>query len=334
MGMKVQGAVAVAACLPLCAMLAACGSGSAPATTSQAVDPAALCVSSGCGTKTRLLEIPNAENTLFTPDGRLFVSGGSNTYEVMHDAAGWQAAPLYDGSCNFTGMAQRGNILYVACFDLNLYALDLTQAGALLRPIYNLAGMAAPNGMTSGPDGELYLTDGPLSTSQLPSPKIVRLDFDPADPLKVTRQTTWLSQGVGLPNGLTRRDRTLYFSTSSILPPALGQVNSVAIQVDGTAGAVQTFSSIVASVPDDMSVVGDDLLLALYSEGAITLIGPDGSIIAQTAPLSFDLPSSVKTGRPPLFDPNDLVVTEKGVVGVDQTGSLFGNALSVYRPNP
>ncbi|HWY25533.1 MAG TPA: hypothetical protein VNX47_11480 [Nevskia sp.] len=326
----------LAAAVPplLGAMLAACGSGSTPLTAASSADPAALCVSSGCGTKTRLLEIPNAENTLFTPDGRLFVSGGSNVYEVTRDAAGFHAAPLYDGTCNFTGMAQRGEILYVACFDLHLYALHLDQAGSRLQPIHALAGMAAPNGMSDGPDGELYLTDGPLSTSQLPSPKIVRLDFDAADPLKVTQQTTWLSQGVGLPNGLTRRDRTLYFSTSSILPPALGLVNSVAIQADGTAGPVRTLSTLETSVPDDMSVVGDDLLLALYSEGAIALIGPDGSILSQTAPLSFDLPSSVKTGRPPLFDPTDLVVTEKGVVGVSQTGSLFGNALSVYRRNP
>ena len=54
--------------------------------------------------------------------------------------------------------------------------------------------------------------------------------------------------------------------------------------------------------------------------------------MSRTAPLSFQLPSSVKVGRPPLFEPTDLVVTEKGVVGVSQTGPLFGNALSVYRP--
>lgn len=319
-----------------CGYLPGCGSSSATGDEAgaPAVDPARLCVAAGCGTRIKLLEIDSAENTLFTPDGRLFVSGGSNVYEVTHDAAGWRAAPLYDGSCNFTGMARRGNILYVACFDLRLYALDLSHGGARLQPIYALAGMAAPNGMSDGPDGELYLTDGPLSTSQLPSPKIVRLDFDAADPLKVARQTTWLSQGVGLPNGLTRRDRTLYFSTSSILPPSLGQVNRVTIQADGSAGAVQTFSNLGLSVPDDLSVAGDDLLQALYSEGAIALIGPDGAIVSQTAPLSFDLPSSVKPGRPPLFEPTDLVVTEKGVVGVDQTGALFGNMLSVYRRNP
>jgi hypothetical protein len=331
--MRIAHQAALAAMLA-CAGLAACGAGSTPAGDAAALDPAALCVASACGSKTRLLDIPNAENTFFTPDGRLFVSGGSNVYEVLHDSAGWHADPLYDGSCNFTGMAQRGAVLYVACFDLNLYALRLDQAGARLQPIYNLAGMVAPNGMSDGPQGELYLTDGPLSTSALPSPKIVRLRFDPADPLKVSEQATWLSQGVGLPNGLARRDSTLYFSSSSILPPALGQVSAVDIQADGSAGAVRTLGTLLASVPDDLSPVGGDLLLALYSEGAIALLGGDGSILSQTDPLSFELPSSVKTGRPPLFAATDLVVTEKGVVGVPQTGPLFGNALSVFRRNP
>ncbi|HZR37832.1 MAG TPA: hypothetical protein VFA75_20840 [Nevskia sp.] len=318
-----------------CSLLPGCGPGSdAAGGAAAAVDPATLCVSSACGSKTRLLDIPGAENTLFTPDGRLFVSGDSNVYEVTRDGAGFHAVSLYDGSCNFTGMARRGDILYVACFDLRLYALRLDQAGARLQPIYSLAGMAAPNGMSDGPDGELYLADGPLSSSQLPSPKLVRLDFDAADPLKVVKQTAWLSQGVGLPNGLTRRGRTLWFSSSSLLPPALGQLNSVDILADGSAGPVRTIGTL-AAIPDDLGVAGDDLLLALYSEGAVALVGAGGAILSQTAPLSFDLPSSVKIGQPPLVNPaTDLLVTEKGVVGVDATGALFGNALSVFRRNP
>jgi hypothetical protein len=325
---------AAAAAAVWCGMFVGCGSGSGVDAGTAAVDHPALCVSSACGSKTRLLDIPGAENTLFTPEGRLFVSGDSNVYEVTRDAAGFHAASLYDGSCNFTGMARRGSILYVACFDLHLYALHLDQAGARLQPVYSLSGMAAPNGMSDGPEGELYLADGPLSSSQLPSPKLVRLDFDPADPLKVVKQTTWLSQNVGLPNGLVRRGRTLYFSSSSLLPPVPGQISSVDILADGSAGPVRTLATL-ASVPDDLGVAGDDLLLALYSEGAVALVGADGAILSQTDPLSFQLPSSVKVGQPPLFDPaTDLVVTEKGVVGVDATGALFGNALSVFRRNP
>lgn len=325
--------LAAGAVLASMSWLAACSGSDSADPAAATVDPSTLCVSSACGTKTRLLEIPNAENTLFTSQGRLFVSGGSNVYEVSKDAAGFHAAPLYDGNCNFTGLAQRGDVLYAACFDLRLYAANLSDAAPKLQAIYSLAGMAAPNGMTSGPDGELYIVDGPISTSHLPSPKIVRLQFDAADPMKVTRQLTWLSKGVGLPNGLSRRDRTLYFTDTSILPPSLGEIRSVEILPDGSAGTPQVLTTILASLPDDVSVAGDDLLLALYSEGAIALVGADGKIVSRTAPLSFQLPSSVKVGRPPLFEPTDLVVTEKGVVGVSQTGPLFGNALSVYRLN-
>lgn len=315
-----------------CAVVA-CGGGSEDVAGAGAppVDVATLCVASACGVKTKLLDIPSAENTLFTPDGRLFVSGGSNVYEVTRDAAGWHATPLYDGSCNFTGLARRGNVLYAACFDLRLYALRLDDAAPKLQPIYSFSGVVAPNGMTDGPDGELYVADGPLSSSNLPSPKLVRLDFDGADPLKVSRQTTWLGMTLEFPNGITRRDRTLYFSASQVLPPAVGAVMAVEIQADGTAGTPRTVASVLTSVPDDLSLVGDDVLLALYSEGAVALLGPDGAIVSQTDPLSFELPSSVKLGQPPLFEPTDLVVTEKGVVGVDQTGALFGNKLSVFR---
>ena len=128
--------------------VSACGGGSeGPDGNAATVDPATLCVSSSCGEKTRLLTIPNAENTLFTPDGRLFVSGGSNVYEIGRDTSGWQAAPLYDGSCNFTGLAQRGQTLYAACEDGRLYAATVGVGRPKLAPIYAFAAVTAPNGV-------------------------------------------------------------------------------------------------------------------------------------------------------------------------------------------
>src|SRR3546814_3908012 len=66
--------------------------------------PATLCVDNQCGEKTVLLTIPSAENILFADDGRLFVSGGSNVFEITRDDDAYTATALYDGSCNFTGM--------------------------------------------------------------------------------------------------------------------------------------------------------------------------------------------------------------------------------------
>lgn len=304
--------------------------GGEAAANAAEVDPASLCVSSSCGLKTRLVAIPNAENTLFTPDGRLFVSGGTNVFEVTKDAAGaFHAAPLYAGSCNFTGMALRGSVLYVTCFDLRLYAADTSQAKPALKPIWNLSGMSAPNGVAQGPNSEVYIVDGPLS-QHLPSPKIVRLEFDSADPLKVARQTDWLPSGLQFPNGLTIKGDTLYITDSTPLPPVLTRILSVQIMPDGSPGPLRVVASLDLGIPDDLTTVGADLLVALYSTGSVALIGADGKVVAQTDPLTLDLPSSVKLGQPPMFAPTDLVITEKGLLDVAENSS-FGNALSVFR---
>lgn len=321
----------VVALLALQAGLSACGNGDNSEAFS-AADPSTLCVASSCGSKTQLVSIPGAENTLFTPEGRLFVSGSSNVYEITRNDAGWHATPIYAGTCNFTGLAQRGDVLYAACFDGNLYAARLSDQPPALKAIHAL-GLHAPNGMTTGPDGALYIANGPLATSALPDPRIVRLRFDLADPMKVSEQSDWLTTGLLGPNGLQRRGNTLLVSDSDpTAAVSLGQIKSVAIQPDGSAGKPQVLSSF-QSIPDDFSVAGEDLLTAFYSNGQIALIGADGSVLSQTDLLSFQNPSSVKPGQPPLFAADDLVVTEKGVVGLPPTPG-YGSMLSVFHRRP
>lgn len=310
--------------------LAAC-SDSPPGAGSDAPQPAPtapLCVASSCGSKTALVTIPDAENLLFTPAGRLFVSGGVNVYEIREDAGRYSATPLLEGSCNFTGLALRGSVLYANCFDGQLYAAELT-AAPRLRPIHAL-GLAAPNGLATGPEGELYVVNGPLATTALPDPKIVRLRLDANDPFTVVEQTDWLPLGLlqSQPNGVQVQGRTLYFSESAA--PALGRIQRVAIQADGSAGTPQLFARF-DSLPDDFSLAGEQVLAAEFSSGRISLFGVDGVLIAQTDANSFSFPSQVRLGRPPLFAVTDLLVTEKGILG--DNDSAIGNVLSVFRPN-
>jgi hypothetical protein len=302
--------------------------GAAPPTPPAAAD---LCVSSGCGTRTVLLEIPGAENLLFTPEGRLFVSGSENVYEVTRDASGvWQAAPLSASGCNFTGLAQIANTLYANCFDGQLYAATLTGTPAL-TPIHDL-GLAAANGLTDGPDGELYAVNGPLSPSAFPDPKIVRIDLDPANPLAVLAQSDWLLTGdLTFPNGIQRSGRMLFFTQSETLDAAPGKLMQVEVLADGSAGepaAIGYFDALL----DDFGLAGERFLLTDYAGGRIALMNADGDIEQETLPLSFDNPSSVKLGRPPLFGERDLVITETGVVGFPPTPG-YGNLLSVFTPD-
>jgi hypothetical protein len=294
---------------------------------SAAVDPSTLCVASACGEKTQLLDIPSAENTLFTPDGRLFVSGSDNVYEVTKDANGWHATGLAGTAANFTGLAQRGDVIYVTAFDGNLYAARLTDTPPAFKVIHAL-GLVAPNGVTTGPGGEIYVVNGPAGEG-LPAPKIVRLLFDPNDSMTVTDQSDWLTSGLYFPNGLQRRGNTLLVSDSDPLAVALGAIKTVAIQADGSAGTPQLFSTF-ASIPDDLGFAGNDLLACLYSNGQIALIDSSGNVVSETDPLSFQNPSSVKLGQPPLFAPTDLVVTEKGLIVLPPTPG-YGSQLSVFR---
>lgn len=301
--------------------LAACGENAA--APQAMVDPASLCVDSGCGEKTVLLSIPDAENLLFTPQGRLFVSGGLNVYEISRDASGYQASPLLDGSDNFTGLALRGDVLYANGFSGTLYAAKLN-AQPSLRAIHDL-GLSSANGLAAGPDGELYAVNGPAALA----PKIVRLRLDPADPFQVLEQSDWLTfaPGTSFPNGLQVRGRTLYFSESTAT--ALGRIRKLAIASDGEPGATETLASLGVSLPDDFSLVGEALLAAYFTDGRIGLFAPDGQLLARTDFGSFQSPSQVRLGQPPLFAETDLLVTEKGLLG--ENSSSIGNVLSVFR---
>lgn len=305
--------------------MAGCSSSSSPESET-AIDPASLCVSSSCGTKTQLVDIPSAENTLFTPDGRLFVTGSDSVYEITKDSSGWHATSLASTKANFTGLAQRGNVVYAAAFDGNLYAARITDKTPAFTAIHAL-GMSSANGMTTGPDGALYIVNGPLGSS-LPAPKIIRLRFG-GDPMKVTEQIDWLTSGIYFPNGLQRRGNTLLVSDSDPLNVAIGAIKSVEIKADGTAGTPQLIGNF-PSLPDDFGIVGDSELAAFYSNGQIGLINASGVLVSQTDPLSFENPSSVKLGRPPMFAPDDLVVTEKGLIVVPPIPG-YGSKLSVFR---
>ena len=286
------------------------------------------CVESGCGEKHRLLGIPDAENLLFAPDGRLFVSGGLNVYEIGHSGGSYTARPLLAGSDNFTGLAIRQGVLYANGFGGTLYASRLDARPMALAAIHD-SGLDSANGLTAGPDGELYLVNGPLTQT----PAILRLRLDAADPLKVVSQETWLplTPGMSFPNGVQLRGRTLYYSEST--PTVPGRIRRVEILADGRAGTPEGFASRGTSLPDDFSLPGTDLLLASYfSDGRIGLFDRDGRLLSATDPGSFDSPSQVRLGQPPLFAPTDLVVTEKGVL--QENDSTVGNALSVYRRRP
>ncbi|HEX4879435.1 MAG TPA: hypothetical protein VFV39_06295 [Limnobacter sp.] len=289
----------------------------------------APCFSNACADITPLLTIPDAENILFSPDGRLFVSGGRNVYEVLANAEGaYEAKALAGQECNFTGLAIARNTLYANCGDGRLWAGPLKSQNMRIEPVFQMEGLALANGLVDGPDGtSLYLADGPLSASGLPSPKLVKLQLDPQDPLKVIAQSTWLDLAGRFPNGVQRAGRVLFFSDSA--PPALGQINAVTIRPDGSPSTPVVLAQFNA-IPDDFSLVLGGYAVTYFVSGQVARLGLDGSVQESFDPLTFSTGASqVRAGRPPLFKTTDLLVTEKGLLG--EQDSPIGNRLTLVR---
>lgn len=287
------------------------------------------CVSEECGSKQRLVDIPGAENLFFSDDGRLFVTGNENIYEVLKVDGTLRAEARSAGSTGgsgFGGMAQRGDTLYVTMFDdggLWAARLDEQPEFSLIHPL----GLAMPNGMSDGPDGELYVVNGPLEPGLPPDPKVVRLQFSSADAMQVVDQQDWLALPGYQPNGVARRERSLYITASRLLPPSLGVLLRVDVDEGGDPSEVHELLEFT-SIPDDLSVAGDVLLLSFFSDGAIAVVSLQGELISRSASQSFDSPSQLRVGRPPLFSSREIVVTEKGLLVPN--GLPYGSALSVF----
>lgn len=325
--------------LLLCALaLSACNSDSGNGSQTPAPGSASsesLCVSSDCGEALPLVTIPDAENILFTPEGRLFVSGGLNVYEITKLPDGqFIATPIADSECGFTGLVQKDDILYAVCGDSRFFAGEITDT-PVLSQIYTFEeNMCIPNGASLGPDGKIYVVDEPLNVC-IPDPRIVRLTLDPNDPFKVIEQETWVQGGpLGLqflnldnslrfPNGLARIGNTFY-STDG------GVVFSVDLLPDGSASTpVSLFFA--PSAHDDLSVADDErsLLVTDFFQGKILQLDLQGNLLQETALLTFAFPSAVQQARPPMFESGDILVTEKGIL--QDTVTPVGNQLTLYR---
>ncbi len=312
-------------------LLMACSGGDGDGGGLGSAAAPASCLSADCGSKQRLVDIPGAENLFFTDAGRLFVTGNDNIYELLSTSGGYVAQPRSAGTAGgsgFGGIAQRGNVLYVNVFDDGgLWAAELNDAPEF--SLIHAMGLASPNGLSDGPDGELYVVNGPLiAAAGLPDPKVVRLRFAPEDAMQVVEQVDWLALPGLQPNGIARRGRSLFISASRLLPPSLGLLLRVEIAADGQASEPEVLLEF-NSIPDDLSVAGDALLLSFFSEGAIALLSDRGELLSRSAAQSFDSPSQLRMGRPPLFDPQDVLVTEKGLLLANP--SSYGNALSIFR---
>ncbi|HPS57514.1 MAG TPA: hypothetical protein PK514_05355 [Spirochaetota bacterium] len=297
--------------------------------------------SAGKGATTLVKKLPDAENAFFTRSGRLFITGGNAVYEITGEDSSVRI--FYDSTGIFGGMAQSGKWLYVvyatmkdsmSAVDLNSFIatgdfssltdiflkktviradLSLAAEDMVFEEVCVLGDVFLPNGMAADSDGNIYITDGPF----LPKGQIIRLVI--TDPVKpVVKQEPWLTykDGAYSPNGIVIRDNVVYFTDFVMASAKSAQVKKVPI-VNGRPGTVETIYSAAGLFDDlDAGIYRNTpvLVVADYAGNSIILVSPSGGTGMKIYSSMLSSPSSVHFGTGVLFDTNELIITEKGLL--------------------
>lgn len=257
--------------------------------------------------------------------------------------------------CYFGGLTSKANKLYSACVQMafvelpgfpqplflpvanKLYVVDLDQptdsedyitTTLLQTPLLSSNGMAVDN------NGDLYISNSMsfmANLSGIPGvPAIVKVSLG-----DTITETPWLTadQGGMSPNGLQHQNGSLYLASGNSL-------TKIQIQEDGTAGEVTpVYMADPAILIDDFDIKNNiiaasqiktiipDIVLMLYPDAVIpeepiskvVLINTrNGKELGEQSFSGKALPSSVKFGKWPLFEPYSLIVTD--AIG---TGGLY-----------
>eukprot|EP00002_Diphylleia_rotans_P035816 TRINITY_DN784_c0_g1_i2.p1 TRINITY_DN784_c0_g1~~TRINITY_DN784_c0_g1_i2.p1 ORF type:complete len:277 (-),score=73.24 TRINITY_DN784_c0_g1_i2:304-1134(-) len=216
-------------------------------------------------------KIPDAENQVFSSDGRYFVTGGKNAYEVTRDASGKYASrelfakPIGLLLNYFLGIVELHNTLYVA-YTIGtksyLTAAPLNSTLPTLSIIHELNTLF-PNGMAVNARAEvMFLADTMKST-------ISRIRVDRNNPLRVTEERVVISDTIKGPNGMTYYEGLLFAANSD-------SIYSMTVDGDGNLGTPNVIFKLsgLLVVLDDLSIVnnGNWIAIAEYLGGRVLII--------------------------------------------------------------
>lgn len=305
------------AALPI--LLIGCGQSSpdwVPAITP--VTPVTIpapCLDLACATKTEHLSIFDAENSVFSSDGRLFISGGEDIYEITKGSdTALQSTQVSSEACNYTGLEIVASTLYAACGDNRIFASDLGNISPTV--IYTVNDAQLTNGLTEL-NGFLYVTDGPISLSS----KIIQLEIASDNPLSILGQENWTTAGeLTSANGLQTVNGELWVTDYNAL-------KRYEVGSDGSKGASSTIFTNGTGAYDDFTVLDTgQIVMNDFVGNASQLFSADGTLLESSSDVLG--PSSAIQGEPPMFDRSQIIITEKGTLGDNTEGN--GNRLAVF----
>jgi hypothetical protein len=329
-----------------------------PRIASRAVVAALLLpLLSGCIDKEKLAAVPDAENQIFTPDGRLIVTGGDGAYEIKRSGAGYIAerAASDVAGCNHTGLAQIGPWLFSTCQtrpngllgapDNHLLAAKVAAGQPLHfvevdRPSPDpMDLLSLPNGMAVAPNGKLLLADfNLLGTAGLAR---LSVDVSGAKPRITSFEQNWVTwqHGIYHPNGVRVLGNELFVSEiTSVKRFAFDASGNVPITIPAPGGRTVKNEVLVyqgVTVLDDIQPICGGVAVDDFAGGRLIYMAPTGADSnglptyrqgVNSGLASLQSPSSVMLGRAPMFTGKDILVTEKGIIGEFTSG--IGNKIT------
>lgn len=269
-------------------------------------------------------EVNEAENLFFTEDGRLFVSGAEDIYEIERAPDGtFTKTDHFDENCLVEGIVRSGHYLYGVCTlndDPNsssfLIAGELS-AEPVFRTIAPLDAGSIPNGMTVDPQGRIYITESLTN-------EVLRVTL--ASPLEVERTEVWASD-LSFANGIKYVAGTMYVTTLELT--LVSHFLRIPILPDGSAGLPEELYQRPITVLDDFLPFDGGFILTDFLKGTLIFWDEQRGVYAETPRQTFYGPTSLAQGQPPLFSERQLLVAEKGLYLVRD--ELNGDLLSMYQ---
>lgn len=300
-------------------------------------------VLAGCGSSSEVIvgDVPESENLFFTEQGRLFVSGGSNVFEVIKNADGtFQKLDMFHGNCLVEGTIQRYDYVYAVCSKTNFseFADSYFLAGKIsdqaptaddvvtpgvhpfmeLSVISPMLDVGVPNGIDVDEQGNIFISDSGKGD-------IFNIVLD--DPMQVDSITVWDENTAFFVNGLNWVGDRLYYTgiKYGTLVSVFGYIQR---NPDGTAGERTVLYERAGTVLDDFVPYAEGFVITDYLKGTL-LYWSDGEI-QETKSDTFFAPTAVMPTQGPMFEEGAFLITEKGIIF--NNNPAFGNRLGWYDP--
>lgn len=269
-------------------------------------------VFTGCfDVTTAVTDLPNAENSVTTSDGRLFVTAVGGLYEIFQ-VPGFEGEfdkrVVIEDDADFLGVKVYAGKLFMVLrhsnFSCSLKTYDLRTGET--RDLYTFRYVRFPNGIAFDNYGRLYINDQ-ISLS-LSLGRIVRLRIDHAH-LGVLEEKIWLNRGVNLPNGMVYNGGALIISD-------LCKIKRIPI-VGDYPGIMTTVYNRSLHFLDDLTIASGKYLCTDFLQGTVFCFDPvQKSVLWETNPGDILGPSSIVVGKnTSMFPDNAIVVTSKGILG-------------------